>query len=152
MKKIWFFVAIVSLLLNVFLVYFFMFRGDTVPSEDHRVEILMDEPGRDFALNEMRGFLESVQEIHDGMLGNDYKKISKAASRSGGAATHHAPPGLMASLPMGFKKMGFATHDQFDAIAKMADSNVPVDSLREALNTLMINCVTCHKTYKIGSK
>ncbi len=100
----------------------------------------------------MRGFLESVKGIQEGVLNNKAALIIKAGNKSGGSVIEHAPKGMMKALPMGFKKLGFATHDLFDEIAKDALENFNANHTQKQLNSLLGNCIACHSMYKIGVK
>ena len=62
------------------------------------------------------------------------------------------PKGLIKSLPLGFKEMGFKTHELFDVMAKMAKKKYDRQLTQGKLNQLLNNCVACHKTYKITTK
>lgn len=141
---------LISLLINIGLVYLFVIKGETVETEDSRIAIKMSEDNRDFVLLEMRDFLESVQQINEGLLENDSMKIIKAAEKSGGSVIDHAPKGLLKSLPSNFKKLGFSTHDIFDDIAKSTKENFDKKSVNIQLNTLLNKCVACHQSYKIS--
>lgn len=149
MKKSILILTVVSILLNIGLVYFFVFKGETVKSNDHRTELNMSSNNRDFVLEEMRGFLESVQKINEGIINNDPKKVIEAGEISGGSVIEQTPKGLMKTLPVGFKQLGFSTHDIFDDIAENAKLNFNPKESQKQLNTLLNNCIACHKSYKI---
>ena len=140
-----------SVLLNVFLIYFFVFKGATASAnqQDQRVTIEMPQGHTDFTLAEMRGFLESVQQINEGILNNDAKKVAAAGKKSGGSVIAHAPQGFLKRLPMAFKQLGFSTHDIFDEIANSADNNFNPQTSQAQLNKLLNNCIACHQGYKI---
>ena len=48
--------------------------------------------------------------------------------------------------------MGMQTHDYFDKIAKIAKENYSQKEIQKELNSLMNNCVACHRTYKNNQK
>ena len=150
MKKSYVILLIISIFLNVGLVYIFLFKGETVVTDDHRVELKMSESNRAFVMEEMRDFLESVQMINEGILSQNPEKVIKAGQRSGGSVIGHAPEGLLRSLPIGFKQLGFSTHDIFDEIASSATENFEPKETQKQLNELLNNCVACHQSYKIG--
>ncbi len=125
-KVIFSIVLLVSLVLNGFFIYKFT-QGETyVIPDDERVSIMMSEENRDFVMAEMRTFVESVQQINAGILYNDPDLIIKAGERSGNGAKECAPEGLVQTLPLPFKKIGFATHDLFDQIAVSTQENLAV--------------------------
>ena len=129
---------------------FFIFKGKVAAiTDDSRVVVELTEGNADFALDEMREFLESVQQINEGILNKNAEQIEKAAKKSGGLVIDHAPKGMLASLPIGFKELGFATHDLFDEIADSIQVNKNVKQTHSQLGKLLNNCVACHKLYKI---
>lgn len=140
---------VVLLILNIGLVYFFVFVGKTTESDDNRTAIILNRNHSDYALMEMRGFLESIQQINKGIMVNDAEMIAEAGGRSGGSVVAQAPPGMMKALPIGFKKLGFATHDLFDVISQTTSDNYSPDTAREQMASLLNNCVVCHRNYKI---
>lgn len=150
MKKFILIIAIVSLLLNVVLIYLFVIKGNTTTSNDERTAINMSEVNKDFVLAEMREFLKSVQQINEGILENNPEKIIKAGNKSGGSVIEHAPQGLLKTLPISFKSLGFSTHDMFDEIAESAKTNFDKTTAQKQLNLLLYNCVACHQAYKIN--
>jgi len=141
--------SLVFLLLAVILAYLLVVPGDTRPSSDGRVAIVMSGSERDMVLGEMRAFLEAVQTVTQGVVDNDLKGMVAAARRVGGEAQHGAPASLVAKLPLEFKKLGFDTHARFDQLAQNAtDLGDTADALTE-LAELLQNCTACHATYRI---
>lgn len=121
MKKIIPLFLLLSVFLNVGLIYKFFYAGETVSlAKDGRSEIKMTPENREYVMAEMRGFLESVQKINEGIAKNDPKIIEKVRQESGSCKVDGVPKGLIKSLPLGFKEMGFKTHELFDVMAKMA--------------------------------
>ena len=151
MKHLITIITVVSVLLNIALVYLFVFKGETVASKDNRTELILSEGNYDFVLAEMRVFLESIQQINEGLLTNNPEIIIKAANLSGGSVIAHAPNGMLKSLPIGFKKLGFSTHDNFDQIALIATNNYNRKEIQTQLNSLLNKCITCHRSYKINT-
>lgn len=153
MKKGILIIAILSILINISLIYLFVIKGNTEKTnDDERTTILMTKENKDFVLAEMRDFLESVQQINEGILNDDSNKIINAGNKSGGCVIAQAPKGLLKTLPGGFKALGFSTHDMFDKIAQSAKQNFNKQQTQTQLNTLLNNCIACHKSYKIGVK
>ncbi len=149
MKKGILILAIASVLLNIALVYMFILKGATIESNDIRINIAMTESNREFVMDEMRVFLESIKDINEGILNNDPEQVIKASEISGGSVIDHAPPGLLKTLPVGFKQLGFSTHDLFDEIAKNAKENFNPKQTQRQLNSLLYNCTVCHQSFKI---
>ena len=149
MKKAASVLAIVFFLSTLFLIYFFIFRGTVIESEDERVAIQLSENNADFALAEMRIFLESIQLINEGVLNKDASLIFKGGRQSGAKVVEETPKDMMRSLPIGFKKLGLSTHAKFDVIADSIKINNNFEYAQRELNTLLNLCITCHRTYKI---
>lgn len=152
MKKLPTVLAVVFFLSTLFLIYFFVFKGTVIETEDHRVTIKLSESNTDFALAEMRTFLESIQQMNEGILNKDADMVFNGARQSGAKVVEATPEGMMGSLPIGFKKLGLSTHAKFDAIADSIRANNNFDYAHKELNTLLNLCVTCHRTYKIESE
>ncbi len=151
MKKATPLFLIISILINILLIYVFVIKGDTAQTEnDVRTTILVSQANEDFVLDEMRDFLESIQKINQGILENNASLVIEAGEKSGGSVIAHAPKGLLSALPIGFKQLGFATHDIFDEIAKTANKDFSPKQSQEQLNKLLNNCIACHRSYKLG--
>jgi hypothetical protein len=127
-----------------------MFVGNTQPlPDDTRESILVSQSNRDFVMHEMRTFVEALHQINIGIEQNDPVLIAKVARASGGSVKDHAPAGLLASIPIGFKKIGFDTHDRFDAIAQEAEKNFDPKVTQQQVTELLGNCVACHKMFRM---
>jgi hypothetical protein len=149
MKKVPTILAIAFLLSTLFLIYFFVFRGTVVESDDHRVAIELSEPNAEFALKEMRDFLESIQQINEGIINKDSNQVYDGARKSGNEVVEQTPQGMMASLPIGFKKLGLSVHNGFDKIADSIRANNDFGYAQKEMNTLLNSCIACHRSYKI---
>ena len=153
MKKLIPIFLFLSLATNLFLLYFFLVKGETHPlKNDTRTGITTTFADKEFVMTEMRSFLESIKEINEGIASNQPEKIVKAAEKSGGAATEHAPPALLKVLPLSFKKLGFDTHDRFDEIAKLAKENYNREQIQQKMSEVLNNCTSCHSSYKFEVK
>lgn len=152
-RKLIEFFLILSLLLNVGLIYKFFYQGEKViVKQDGRSEIKMAGENREFVMAEMRGFLESVQKINEGMAKDDPALIEGVGKQSGTCRVETVPQGLVRSLPFEFKQMGLETHKLFDEMAKMAQEKYDRRQIQLKMNELLNNCVACHKTYKITAE
>lgn len=98
---------------------------------------------------EMRGFLNTLQQIVSAAASQDMAALGAAAQTSGMAAAHEVPAGLRAKLPLPFRKLGNATHTGFDDLARDAASLGDSSHALEQLGGLMQNCVACHARYRI---
>lgn len=150
-------VCYLSLLAAVVLIagmtYKFIIQGAVDEHTDSdRVEILLDDKERQLVLSEMRAFLESVQQISEGISGNDMKQVA-ASARNVGLASQQAVPGtLVAKLPLSFKKLGRDTHAKFDEIALDAEQFEDGGHSLSQLAKLMQNCVACHAAYRFETE
>lgn len=149
MKKTHTLITIISLLLNIGLVYFFVFKGNTVKGENERTAVIMSPENKNFVLNNMRHFLEGVQQINQGIIENDPAKVIAAGKSYGGSPVDEAPSGLVKSLPIDFKKLAFATHASFDAIKDSAATNFSPKQTQKQLDGLLNKCIKCHSNFKI---
>ena len=131
--------------------YLFVIRGNVTASEDGRTAIVLSASERHLVLGEMRGFLESIEAITNGLAEDNMKDIAENAQRVGMATAGQVPVALMAKLPIEFKTLGMATHKAFDDLAQeatdMGDEKVALAKLGELMN----NCTTCHAAYRIVS-
>jgi len=142
--------AIIALLLLVIAAgaYKFTSPTDIIQSTDGRTAIPLKAEERDLVLAEMRGFLQTVQQINTGISKDDMKMVAEAAKKMGAAAKNEVPSTLAAKLPMDFKKLAFDTHKKFDQLALDAkDLEDGMQSLSQVA-TLMENCVACHKAFR----
>lgn len=147
-KKCWLLVAILAVALG-YMVYAFVLSGETEETADGRQALLLNEAEKDLLLTEMRSFLMAVQQVTDGVTKEDLEQVANSARQVGAAAQQAVPATLTAKLPLEFKKLGFDTHRQFDALALDAEQlGDPQHSLKQ-LTGLMNNCIACHATYKI---
>lgn len=147
-KKCW---AVSGVLLVAILVmsYKFVLTGAVEPSTDGREAIVLEEAERNLVLAEMRMFLSSVQKITAGVAKEDMEVVIKAAREVGFAAQQEVPGALMKKLPLAFKKLGFDTHQKFDALAQDAEDLGDPQHALQQLSMLMNNCVGCHSAYQI---
>ncbi len=149
--------GISTLLLLVILAAGFVFvkGGKTHARADGRLAVLLTPAERVRVLGEMRTFLETVQTITEAIAENDMDTITKSASAVGMSLVKTENPAFMAKLPVELKKMGFATHQAFDDIAQAASVTENPTELVADLGNLMLNCTTCHASYRFdveGSK
>lgn len=146
-KKCWVLVFVLGLSTTL-LVYKFIIAGSVVPSIDNRMAVLLSPGERDLVLSEMRTFMESVQQITQGVASNDMQMVTHAAQKVGMAAQQEVPGSLMGKLPLEFKKLGSSTHSQFSQLALDAEQLGDRDHTLTQLSKLTENCVACHATFK----
>jgi len=120
--------------------------------DDNRIVVKYEPDLRDLVLNEMRDYLEVMNEIQQGLANNDPDKIIKAATRQGQISLEATPVRLLKLSPLACKQMGFRGHDIFQAIADSARVNFKPTTTINQLAELTNNCIVCHRTYKVESK
>lgn len=131
--------------------YFFYF-GSTSRSLDNRTAIHLTPAERQLVLTEMRALLTSVNGILSGLADKDYESAAKAADAVGMglvASLENQEKTILLKLPVEFKKLGFGTHEKFDAIAVKIRNKQEIHSLLKEMDELTRNCVACHASYKI---
>jgi hypothetical protein len=131
------------------LAYKFIVTGSTEKSADGRMAVLLAPAERDLVLAEMRGFVAGLQQVSAALARDDMQAVASAAKGLGMGMSHEVPPALIAKLPLEFKRLGFATHADFDQIAQDAtDLGDPKHTLEQLGGTLG-RCVACHSTYRL---
>ena len=134
------------------LVYMFVIRGAVEEADDGRTAILLSSGERNLVLAEMRGFLESVQEIIEAVVENDMKAIVKSTHNVGMANAQGVPASLMGKLPLEFKKLGMATHQAFDDLGMEAKDMGDGALVMKKLGKLLQNCTACHASYRLEAE
>jgi hypothetical protein len=148
MKLLWT-ALIASWLIIAGLVYMFVIRGNVVDADDGRTAIVLSVGERNLVLSEMRGFLESVQEITQAVLDKDMKTAAESSARVGRVDLNDLPASLLRKLPVEVKKLGLATHLAFYNLAKDIRNGLAHDKIMPRLADIMTNCVGCHAGYRI---
>ncbi|VAW96402.1 hypothetical protein MNBD_GAMMA19-1241 [hydrothermal vent metagenome] len=141
-------IAIALWMISLAVVGMYFYKGWATPSADGRVAIILAPTERDRVLENMRGMLETVQEIIDGLARNDIEQVAARAS-AGGMGAVRMPVGLMAKLPMAFKEMGLGVHRGFDELARAARTGASDGEMLNALSTQLSSCIACHATYRL---
>ncbi|WP_456377937.1 hypothetical protein [Thiolapillus sp.] len=130
-------------------VYKFGFVGSVVQAPDGRMALQLTTAERNLVLAEMRAFVVATQAVLAASNEEDMQAAATAARKAGMAAQGQVPPGLVAKLPMEFKKLGFDTHTKFDQLALDAEQLGDPQHTREQLAALLTNCIACHATYSL---
>ncbi len=147
-KLCWTFLGLLLLVL-VAVAYKVVVKGSTETAPDGRQALLLEPAERDLVLGEMRAFLAAVQGVLAAANAEKMEAAADAASAVGMAAQNDVPAGLIAKLPLEFKRLGFDTHRRFDQLALDARQLGDPDHTRQQLAELMANCVACHAAYRI---
>jgi hypothetical protein len=148
MCKLCWSIAAVLLIIILGMGYKFIIQGKVTQAEDSRAAIHLTKSERDLVLLEMRVFLQSVQQITNGIVNDDMPSVAIASRKSGKEAAVAVPGTLIGKLPIGFKKLGFDTHAKFDTLALDAEQLGDGEHSLSQLNTLLENCVSCHSAFK----
>ena len=148
MCRICWYVVVTLVLVLAGVTWKFILQGNVVEPDDNRTTILLKREERDLVLSEMRGFLESVQQITSGISDDDMQRIAENARKSGSRAQQGMPGSLVGKLPLAFRKMGFDTHAGFDELALDAEQLGDRDHALSQLSLILGNCVTCHAAYR----
>ncbi|MCD6544936.1 MAG: hypothetical protein J7K34_10565 [Flavobacteriaceae bacterium] len=150
-KKILIISNIIFVVIISILVYILLFMGTEMVKlpDDNRIIVKYEPDLRDLVLNEMRDYLEVMNEIQQGLAENDPDKIVKAATRQGQVSLEATPLRLLKLSPLACKQMGFRGHDIFQAIADSARINFKRTTTINQLAELTNNCIVCHRTYRI---
>lgn len=119
------------------------------PSADARQRLALGPAERDKVLAEMRGMLESVSAIVQGLAAGDSVRAESAARASGMAVAVDADPRLMQSLPPEFRRLGMQTHKGFDGLADRINGGAARENILGALGALTANCVACHAAWRL---
>lgn len=97
----------------------------------------------------MRGYLESVQGIVEGLATAKPALVATQAQKSGAAMLDSKVIAAGLAMPAGFIAMSLATHRQFDDLARIASAGAPRLQLLAALNDILANCTSCHAAYRL---
>ncbi|MDQ7070279.1 MAG: hypothetical protein Q9M48_06005 [Rhodobacterales bacterium] len=128
--------------------YFFVIKGSVIKGDDGRTAILMTSGERNHVLGEMRGFLEAVQAITEGIANDDMALVATSANAVGMALVRNESPALLAKMPIEFKKLGFGAHTAFDDMAQEATDIGDGKMLTAQLGDLLGRCTGCHAGYR----
>ncbi len=130
--------------------YFFV-KGQTVPSQDARTAVVLNEAERDQILAEMRHLLKSVHGVLQGVSTQDLSAAGKSARAAGMAMAADVNPLLMAKLPLAFKAMGMSVHRDFDGLADGIQSGERSEQVLKRLAELTSRCTACHELYRFST-
>lgn len=126
--------------------------GAAAIAPDTRQTIVLSEDERNFVLAEMRGFLDSVQGIVEGVAEGNMKAVTEAARKSGMGTMQRVPRTLMPKMPPEFRMLGMNTHGAFDTLAGEASGMGDKQVVLKQLGTLLNNCSACHQGYRLTAQ
>lgn len=153
-KKILIISNVIFAIVIFILAYILLFTGTEMVKlpDDNRIVVKYEPDLHELVLDEMRDYLEVINEIHKGLAENNSDRIVKAATRQGDISLNETPIRLLKLSPIPCKTMGFKGHDIFQAIADSAKINFNRTTTINQLAELTNNCIVCHRTYKLGVK
>ncbi len=133
-----------------FAAYTFVFGKTGEVGLDGRTPILMSADEKEHVLGEMRGLLEAVQAIVEGIVEEDLASVAENAHAVGMSSTGGETAALIAKLPLEFKQLGMGTHQAFDDLGNEATDMGDADIVLSMLGDLLLNCTACHQMYRVG--
>ena len=134
----------------IFLIVAFTLSEAT--AEDGRTPVYLDEPERQFVLEEMRGFIEILQLVMNGLSANNMEEIARGAKLSGKATSNKAPSTLGRKFPPEFAALGGNTHQLWDELAAEAEDMGDSKEIISQLGALLGNCTACHSAYRLAQE
>ncbi len=135
--------------ITIFTVFFV--RGHTTAGSDNRTAVILGASERSLILAEMRGLLDGVQKITDGLNRNDMQQVENAARAVGMSSAADVNPLLMAKLPLPFKQLGMSVHHDMDDLATAAQTGKSSTELQGMLANTLSKCVACHTAWQLQS-
>lgn len=135
----------------IVLAYRFVVTGQTGTPLGGRETIVLNVAERELVLAEMRDFLQATQQITAALADEQPEAAARAAHRVGAQARAAVPASLVAKLPLGFKQLGFDTHQRFDRLALDAEELGDRAIVLRQLGALMNNCIACHAAYRLDT-
>jgi len=119
-------------------------------NNEKRKTIFLTKEEKEFVLMEMRELLRAIHQIHSGLFNEDYEYAYQASKNVGMNMVNElqaAEKMILLKLPSEFKKLGFATHTQFDVLADSIKQK-DLKKIQENLSILTSYCVSCHDLYR----
>lgn len=123
-------------------------RGQTTMSTDGRKAIQLTAEEHDTVLAEMRGMLQTVQGVVNGLANDDMAAVAKSARASGMSHAADASPALLAKLPLDFKQLALSVHKGWDGLAQLAEAGASSDEILRRFDGQLTGCVGCHAGYR----
>jgi hypothetical protein len=124
-------------------------NNNHISTADDRTIIQLNVVETNAVLAEMRAFLESVQQIIQGISQQNMELVAEYAKKAGRSAQAGMPATLAAKLPPQFKRLGSDTHARFDQLALDAEDFGDSEHALTMLSNLMKNCVACHAVFRL---
>jgi hypothetical protein len=100
----------------------------------------------------MRGYLESLQGVLDGLAGNRLDRVATSARGAGMAAVKGVRFEMVASLPPEFTLLSVDTHERFDALARRAAERASRQEIVSLAGEILANCTACHAMFTLAPR
>jgi hypothetical protein len=114
-----------------------------------RVVVPLTADEREHVLGEMRDFLAALQGVTDGLARDDFGAVAAAARKVGaGSEAGRMPPAIAKKLPLEFRQLARATHEQFDVLAADATGRRDARHTLAQTSALMQRCNACHAVFQ----
>ncbi|MEQ8410142.1 MAG: hypothetical protein RIC51_11615 [Erythrobacter sp.] len=115
-------------------------------SNDPREAVPMNAEQMQFALAQMRGFLEAVERLEAAEREMDTETMARIAGAHG-PGKNQAPQGFRDRLPETFRAMSSATRASFAAMEKDL-SNGDLDAYKATRLEALRTCNACHSSFR----
>jgi hypothetical protein len=91
----------------------------------------------------------ALQGVTDGLARDDFGAVAAAARKVGaGSEAGRMPPAIAKKLPLEFRQLARATHEQFDVLAADATGRRDVRHTLAQTSALMQRCNACHAVFQ----
>jgi hypothetical protein len=145
-------IIVLLLLVIVAMAWKFIVAGSTQRAADGRTVVLLAPAERALMLAEMRGFVAGLGQITEALARDDMPAVAAESRALGTEKAHDVPVAMLAKLPLDFKKLAFAVHGGFDAIARDAEAvHTPKHTLGQ-LGGVLTQCAACHERYRVSDE
>jgi hypothetical protein len=115
-----------------------------------RSAIVMRADDREHFLEGMRGYLDAMQGLIEGLAANDRAAMAQSARKAGVGALMGASPAVAFKLPGEFVLLALDTHQKFDLIAQAAEGQASKKEILDQMGAVLANCSACHAMYRIS--
>ena len=145
-------IIVLLLLAIVAMAWKFIVAGSTQRAADGRTVVLLAPAERAVMLAEMRGFVASLGRITEALARDDMPAVAAQSRALGTDRAHDVPVAMLAKLPLDFKKLAFAVHGGFDAIARDAEAVHATKHTLGQLGGVLSQCAACHERYRVSEQ
>ena len=117
---------------------------------DERIAVILSPAERLHVLAEMRGLLQSTQNIIEGLATDNMDLVQEAALAAGTHGRKTTENNIMhKKMPAEWMQLGMKAHKTMDEIAQMAADAKPANEIQLKLVSAMNACTACHAAYQL---